>query len=64
MGVTLKVYIVMTMIFTVMLFKTSIVFDLFLSVIFEMLSYLPCGLELSIRGLTQFLLGLYLKIVH
>jgi len=64
MSVTLKVYIVMTMIFAVMLFKTSIVFDLFLSVIFEMLSYLACRLELSILGFTQFLLGLYLKIVH
>jgi hypothetical protein len=54
----------MTMIFTVMLFKTNIVIDLFLFIIFEVLNYLPCGLELSLLGFTQFLLGLYLKIAH
>jgi len=54
-----------TMIFTVMSFKINVVVvDLFLSTIFEVLSCLPCGLELSILGFTQFLPGLYLKIAH
>jgi hypothetical protein len=59
-----RIHCHVTMIFTVLLFKTNVFVDLFLSIIFEVLSYLPCGLELPIPGFIQFLRGLYLKIAH